>query len=395
MDVFTSAAEFLRHRRPERPVLALRPHAALRAASWFIANFPGRVLYAAKANDSPEIIEALVKAGIRAFDVASLVEIERLAPIDGAELFFMNPVKSRGAIVRAYREYGVRSFAFDSDDELDKIVQETGGAEDLDLYLRVACPNTHSLIPLEAKFGTSAAAAPALLLRARQIARRLGITFHVGSQAVVPAAFGEALRQIGQLIVTSGVMVDAIDIGGGFPSRYPHSDPPELSDYTDEIAKAWDELAIKDSCELLCEPGRALVAEAESVIVRVDARRDHSLYVNDGAFGTLFDAAYLGFRFPVKLIPSSRRKGEAEFSLYGPTCDSSDYLQGPFMLPPSVKEGDYIEIGQIGAYGRVLANRFNGFGEYDEVVLTDEPMLSMYADVEQPVTDISLKTARA
>ena len=136
------------------------------------------------------------------------------------------------------------------------------------------------------------AEAPALLLRARQVAHRLGITFHVGSQAVVPAAFGEALRQIGQLIVTSGVIVDAIDIGGGFPSRYPHSDPPELSDYMEEIVRAWDELAVKDICELLCEPGRALVAEAELVIVRVDARRGNALYVNDGAFGTLFDAAY-------------------------------------------------------------------------------------------------------
>ena len=103
MDVFTSAAEFLRHRRPERPVLALRPHAARRAASWFLANFPGRVLYAAKANDAAPIIDALTEAGIRAFDVASMVEIERLAGIRDAELFFMNPVKSRDAILRAYR----------------------------------------------------------------------------------------------------------------------------------------------------------------------------------------------------------------------------------------------------------------------------------------------------
>ena len=146
MDVFTSAAELLRHRRPERPVVALRPHAARRAANWFLANFPGRVLYAAKANDTPKIIEALVEAGIRSFD-------ERVAPIRDAELYFMNPVKSRGAIVRAYREFGVRSFAFDSDEELDKIVAETGAAKDLTLYLRVACPNTHSLIPLEGKFG--------------------------------------------------------------------------------------------------------------------------------------------------------------------------------------------------------------------------------------------------
>ena len=394
MDVFTSAAELLRQRRPERPVLALRPHAARRAANWFLSNFPGRVLYAAKANDSPPIIAALAEAGIRDFDVASLPEIERLASVPGAELYYMNPVKSRGAIARAYREFDVRRFAFDSDEELEKILEETGGAEGLTLFLRVACPNTHSLIPLEGKFGVPADQAPALLLRARQVASRLGITFHVGSQAVVPAAFGEAIRQIGQLIVTSGVMVDAIDIGGGFPSRYPHSDPPDLKIFVDEVARAADELAVKHSCELLCEPGRALVAEAESVIVRVDARRGNALYVNDGAFGTLFDAAYCGFRFPARLVATSRRRSKpvTEFALYGPTCDSSDYLPGPFVLPDSVREGDYIEIGQIGAYGRVLANRFNGFGEYDEVVLTDEPMLSMYA-AEAPAI-LPLKTVR-
>jgi ornithine decarboxylase len=395
MDVFTSAAELLRHRRPERPVLALRPHAARRAANWFLANFPGRVLYAAKANDAPPIIGALAEAGVRAFDVASLTEIERLAGVAGAELYYMNPVKSRGAIARAYREFGIRNFAFDSDEELDKILAETGGAKDLTLFLRIACPNTHSLIPLEGKFGVASEEAPALLLRARQIARRLGITFHVGSQAVVPAAFGEAIRQVGQLIVASGVLVDAIDIGGGFPSRYPHSDPPDLQVFIDEVARAADELAVKHSCELMCEPGRALVAEAESVIVRVDARRGNALYVNDGAFGTLFDAAYCAFRFPARLVATSRRRAKpvAEFALYGPTCDSSDYLPGPFVLPACVREGDYIEIGQIGAYGRVLANRFNGFGEYDEVILTDEPMLSMFAGADEAV--VPLKTARA
>jgi ornithine decarboxylase len=396
MDVFTSAAELIRQHRPERPVLALRPHAAARAARWFLANFPGQVLYAAKANDSALIADALVEAGIRAFDVASLVEIERTAAVPGAELYFMNPVKSRNAIRIAYDIFGVRRFAFDSQDELDKILEETGNADDLRLYLRLACPNTHSLIPLEGKFGVASAEAPSLLLNARQVARQLGITFHVGSQAVVPAAFGEALRQVGQLIVTSGVLVDAIDIGGGFPSRYPHSDPPDLSAYTQEIGDAWEELAVKESCALLCEPGRALVAEAESVILRVDARRDHALYVNDGAFGTLFDAAYSGFRFPSRLIGANGGETEAEFSLYGPTCDSSDYLPGPFMLPERVREGDYIEIGQIGAYGRVLANRFNGFGEYDEAILTDEPMLSMYPEAELPaVAETALKTVRA
>ena len=168
MDVYPSAAKLLSHHRPERPVLALRPHTVARAAAWFLANFPGRVLYAAKANDAPPIIDALADAGIRAFDVASLVEIERVAGVEDAELYFMNPIKSRGAISRAYREFGVRRFAFDSDEELDKVLDETNGADDLTLYLRIACPNTHSLIPLEGKYGASQEEAPALLLKAHQ-----------------------------------------------------------------------------------------------------------------------------------------------------------------------------------------------------------------------------------
>src|SRR5262249_15234204 len=151
MDVFTSAAELLRHYRPERPVLCLRPHAAARAACWFLANFPGQVLYAAKANDSQAIIDALVEAGITQFDVASTAEIARMAAVPDAELYFMNPVKSRGSIRAAYDQFGVRNFAFDSDEELDKILEESGRAPDLNLYLRITCPNTHSLIPLEGK----------------------------------------------------------------------------------------------------------------------------------------------------------------------------------------------------------------------------------------------------
>ncbi len=396
MDVFSSAAEFLRHCRPERPVLGLRPHAITRAVRWFLANFPGRVLYAAKANDAAPIIDALADAGISAFDVASLTEIERVSRIDGAELFLMNPVKSRGTISRAYREFGVRCFAFDSDDELDKILAETDGGEDLTLYLRVACPNTHSLIPLEGKYGAEPEDTPALLRKARRRSARLGVTFHVGSQAVVPAAFGEVLAQVWQLIVSSGVLVDAIDIGGGFPARYPHSDPPALESYMDEIVRAANALAVKPSCELLCEPGRALVAEAESVIVRVDARRGQALFINDGAFGSLFDAAYSGFRFPARCVTPGKENTASptvEFGLFGPTCDSSDYLPGPFVLPASIGEGDYLEIGQVGAYGRVLANRFNGFGAFDEVVLTDEPMLSMFENDEVPA-GVGVRTAR-
>jgi len=197
------------------------------------------------------------------------------------------------------------------------------------------------------------------------------------------------LAQVEQLIVSSGVLVDAIDIGGGFPARYPHSEPPALDCYMQEIVRAADALSIRHSCELLCEPGRALVAEAEAVLVRVDARRGNALYINDGAFGSLFDAGFSGFRFPVRCVTPGREElggAETPFVLYGPTCDSADYLPGPFVLPDAVGEGDYLEIGQVGAYGRVLANRFNGFGDFDEVILTDEPMLSMFKETESLVS---------
>jgi ornithine decarboxylase len=147
-----------------------------------------------------------------------------------------------------------------------------------------------------------------------------------------------------------------------------------------EIKSFLHRLPISGRCEMICEPGRALVAEAESVLVRVDARRGDHLYINDGAFGTLFDAAHSGIRYPARAV--HMRSGEpAElepFSFFGPTCDSADHMPGPYLLPGNIGEGDYVEIGQIGAYGRVLATGFNGFGLYDEAIVLDEPIATMY-----------------
>lgn len=382
MDRFDSADALLRNHRPQRPVLGLRPHAAARAARWFRHNFPGTVVYALKANDAPAIVEALAAAGIRHFDVSSLDEIESAAGVPGAALSLMNPVKSRETIRRAYFEFGIRTFALDSAAELEKIRQETDGAGDLTLFLRLACANADSLIPLEDKFGTSETEAPALLLAARRAAGRLGVTFHVGSQALSPAGFAAALESIGRLIRASGVLIDAVNVGGGFPSRYVGAEPPELARYMQAIRAGVERLAVGEGCALLCEPGRALVAEAESVLVRVEARRGRHLYINDGAFGTLFDAAHSGLAFPARLVRPETGPAAplAPFALYGPTCDSIDAMPGPFLLPDCIGEGDHIEIGQIGAYGRVMATRFNGFGGYDEAIFADAPMLTAYAE---------------
>jgi ornithine decarboxylase len=381
LDTFASASAMIEARRPERPVVGFRPHAAGRAARWFIANFPGDVAYAYKANSNVFLLGALYGAGIRHFDVASLPELEDARTIPGVGFYFMHPVKSRHAIRRAYG-LGCRTFALDTEDELKKIMEETGGAKDLALFVRIAVTPKNSRIPLERKFGIVGTRASRLLVKTRQVARELGITFHVGSQTVTPEAYGTALAEVRGLIAKAGVVVNRIDVGGGFPSRYSNEMPAPLSEFMRVIREGVDALPVGDRCRLVCEPGRALVAEAESLIVRVDARKGSDLYINDGSYGMLFDAAHLGFVFPIRIVGREVKDADvlAPFELWGPTCDSIDHMKGPFLLPASVREGDYLEIGNTGAYARAIAGRFNGYGHYDEVILQDEPMFTMYGE---------------
>ncbi len=381
METFPSASALIQARKPEKPIIGLRPHAAGRAARWFLANFPGDIAYAYKANSTPFLIGALYGAGIRHFDVASLPELEDAKTIPDATFHFMHPVKSRHAIRRAFA-LGCRSFSLDSEDELKKIVDETGGATDLKLWIRIAVPAVNAVIPLENKFGITGAAAARLLTKARVIAKSLGISFHVGSQTLAPEAYAGALAEAGKLITRSGVAIDGIDVGGGFPARYSDEPQAPLADFVTTIREGFAALPVPSHCKLMCEPGRALVAEAESLIVRVDARRGGDLYINDGSYGMLFDAAHLGFTFPVRLVGRQVRDPNAlaPFQFWGPTCDSIDHMKGPFMLPASIREGDYIEIGNTGAYARAIAGKFNGYGFYDEVILKDEPIFTMYGE---------------
>jgi ornithine decarboxylase len=381
MERFPSASALICAVKPDRPVIGLRPHAAGRAARWLLQHFPGDVAYAYKANSSVFLLGALYGAGVRSFDVASMPEIEDAATIPGAELHFMHPVKSRTAIRQAFAEFGVRSFALDSEDELKKIGEETGGCRDLTLWVRIAVPSRNSKIPLERKYGASGARAARLLVKARQAAKELGVTFHVGSQTSTPDAYTTALAEVGKLIAKAGVVLDRLDVGGGFPSIYEAEAPPApLSAFMRAIVDGVERLPIGERCRLMCEPGRALVAEAESLIVRVDARRGNELFINDGGYGTLFDATHMAFNFPVRQVGREEDHGEplVPFSFWGPTCDTIDFMKGPFLLPDKIREGDYIEIGNTGAYGRALAGRFNGYGAFDEAILLDEPMLSMY-----------------
>jgi ornithine decarboxylase len=372
--------------RPVQPVTLLRPHAARRAARYFVERFPGRSLYAVKANPSPDLLKVLWECGITHYDVASIGEVRLVhETLPEAVICFMHPVKAEEVIAEAYSKHGVRTFSLDSLEELEKIVRATDGATDLNLLVRIRVDNGHAKLSLGAKFGSERAEMKPLLIAARQVADALGICFHVGSQAMSPAAYAGALGSVRDAIVEAAVTVDIVDVGGGFPSVYPGMEPPSLESYFAVIHAGFEALPISYSAELWCEPGRALCAEYASLIVRVERRRGDELYINDGAYGALFDAAHIGWRYPVRLLREEEsRVRSMEFSFYGPTCDDLDRMAGPFELPGDVGAGDYVEIGMLGAYGCAMRTAFNGFGATETEIVDDEPMASLYYAAGRP-----------
>jgi ornithine decarboxylase len=369
---------------PDEPVILNRPHAAARAARFFVEKFPGKTMYAVKANPSPELMQVLFDSGVTHYDVASIAEVRLTRQtLPEATLCFMHPVKTAAAIREAYFEHGVRVFSLDSIDELEKIVEacrnaDGKAAEDLYLMVRLRVSSEFAELSLASKFGIDLADAAPLLQAARQHCDALGIAFHVGSQAMTPFAFVQALERVRAAIAEAAVTVDIVDVGGGFPSIYPGMEPPPLEDYFTVIDRHYEALPIAYNAELWCEPGRALCAEYSSLIVRVEKRRGDELYINDGAYGALFDAAHIAWRFPVAALEDDLSKPLEEFAFYGPTCDDADYMKGPFMLPADIQSGDYIEIGMLGAYGAAMKTGFNGFGNAQQITVSDEPMASLY-----------------
>jgi len=360
----------------------VRPASVAVAARWFQNNLKADVFYAVKANPSRWVIETLVETGVNAFDVASLAEIELVRSVSAdARLAFMHPVKSRGAIKSAYQDHNVRTFVLDSHEELQKILEETGFATDLNLVVRMGVSADGAAYSLSGKFGVSPDQAPALLLATRQAVQDglMGVSFHVGSQCMRPSAYEAAMSQVSRAIKKAGVFVDIVDVGGGFPSVYPGMVPPDLQEYADAIHRGFAEMPVSETTELWCEPGRSIVAESSSILCRVDLRKGDALYLNDGSYGSLFDATHSRWPFPTKLVRDGDSASEMKpFRFYGPTCDSIDHMPGPFYLPADIREGDFIEIGMMGAYGVAMTTGFNGYGSHEIAVVEDAPMASLY-----------------
>ena len=381
MKKFKTVDELINVIKPSDPVYCIRKNAIKKATKVFLQNFPGKILYAVKTNPHPFVVKTLIESGIKNFDVASIKEIEMIKKINkDLECSYMHTVKSRESIRDAYFKYNVKSFSLDTKEELIKIIESTKQAKDLELYVRVAVSNEHAEIDLSKKFGALSSEAIGLLRLTKQYAKKIGLSFHVGSQCMHPISYAKGISEIGNIIKKTKIIPDVINIGGGFPTIYPDLIPPSLESYFNEIKIALEKLKLNKMPEIICEPGRALVAESGSTIVKVNLRKKQKLYINDGTYGTLFDGGVPNIVYPSKIITNGRMisKKMTAFDFYGPTCDSLDYMKGPFILPNNIKENDYIELGQLGAYGLTFRTQFNGFYSNEIYEVEDEPIMTMY-----------------
>ena len=381
MQKFKDVNELVNSLRPNYPVYCMRPESLKTSTKFFKDNFPGKVLYAVKTNPNEEVLKHIIKNGIGNFDTASINEISLIKKLKpDAHIYFMHTVKSRNDISEAYFNLGIKDFALDTKDELIKILEATNHAKDLTLYIRIAISNEHAEIDLSRKFGAQSSEALGLVRLCKEHANKIGISFHVGSQCMHKVSFTKAISEVGSIIRKTKIIPDIINVGGGFPSVYPDLNPEPLEDYLDEIKRSIANLNLPVTPQLICEPGRAIVAESGSTIVKVNLRKKQKLYINDGTYGTLFDAGVPNFILPSRMILNRRVQSKklTPFNFYGPTCDSMDFMKGPFLLPNNIKEGDYIELGQLGAYGLTFRTKFNGFYSNEIFEVADQPIMTLY-----------------
>lgn len=374
LESYANVAELLQKTKPQRPVYCIYPHIYRQTAQHFLAGFPGRVLYAVKANNHPEILRLLFAAGVRNFDCASLQEIELVhTTCPGATAYFMTPIRFKDDARIAQQEFGVRHFLIDHHSGLSQLLKEVD-VESTVIFARMAVSHASAQANLSSKFGAKPENMPALLNSIAESGAEAAFAFNVGSGVVDPEAYAYAIGVARSVLDKIAFKVRLLDIGGGFPKSYPGLSVPPLEDFFSRTQAAAKKLPLAANGQLLCEPGRALSAPGLSAVTAVLLRKSDRVYLNDGMYGIFWE---LRFKWQLQYASRVFRNGKLlqgetkAFRVLGPTCDSTDELPVRVELPADIDVGDHIEFGSIGAYSLSGRSDFNGFYSDTVVSLTD------------------------
>ncbi|WP_204113490.1 type III PLP-dependent enzyme [Shimia biformata] len=368
--LWPSSLGYVERFRPDNPVLFFSPRVLQATATRFQRGFPGLVTYAVKANDLPVVLDNLVGAGMSAFDVASPHEMAAMRRVQpSAVLHYHNPVRSRDEVAIA-AGYGIQSWSVDCPRELGKLtdVQRT------EVSVRLRLPVSGAAYDFGAKFGADPDQAVDLLREAAAMGFTPSITFHPGTQCADPQAWAVYIVEAAEVARRAGVQLARLNVGGGFASHR-NGEAPDLEAIFDRIDQETTRAFGAARPELVCEPGRAMVAEAFTLALRVKTvRRDGAVFLNDGVYGALTELRDIGLTDRVRVIGADgSEKGGAMTPrvVFGPTCDSIDRLPDPVPLPNGIEEGDHLLFAGAGAYSAAISTRFNGYGT-QEVVTVDQ-----------------------
>ncbi|HVY13651.1 MAG TPA: type III PLP-dependent enzyme [Rhodopila sp.] len=371
-------ARFLAQHQPATPCLVLDVDRVEENFRTLRKTLPlARIYYAVKANPAPQVLERLV--GLSSyFDAASIEEVTFCldAGARPEAISFGNTIKKVGAIREAYRR-GVRMFAFDSREELEKLAEHAPGAR---VYCRILVENEGADWPLSRKFGTTIENARELMLEAGEMGLDpYGLSFHVGSQQTTTRAYEAAIGKVAMLFTDlsdAGVNLRMINLGGGFPTRY-RDDVPEIDQFGSAIMSAMTEHFGNNLPEMVIEPGRFIVGDAglvsaEVVLVSQRNRADpvRWVYLDIGRFGGLAETEGESIKYRIATPHDGSATGPV--AIAGPTCDGADilYEKSNYRLPTALRSGDRVELLSTGAYVTTYAStRFNGFAPLSEYYL--------------------------
>ena len=362
-----SLHEIIKEHQSDAPLYCFCPEQLRSTYRQFRQLFPGRVTYAVKANPTAEIVQTLVQEGMTAFDVASLSEIELIRRHSAfAALHYNNPIRSQKENHRAFHDFKVRSYAVDSVNELEKLANTVGQkAGDVEVSVRFHLDLGGAGYDFGTKFGASTNNAVALVKQAKQLGFKVSLSFHPGSQCRVAEAYRDYVYAAADIAKCAKVQLFRLNVGGGFPVTFPDDQVEGLEVYMKAISKAVDNSFADYRPELLCEPGRAMVASSVALLTKVKAIKDDGrLYLNDGVYGGFQESHIIRLLPRYQVFDSSGhlKNGEArDFVVFGPTCDSMDQLPGKLALPTSIAEEDTIVFYDMGAYGSATTTNFNGY----------------------------------
>ena len=367
--IWKSRQDYLKKYQPELPVSFFNPTVLTDTAQMFQHGFPGLVTYAVKANPARHVLKCLSAAGLKAFDVASPVEIDLVRSIaPKAALHYNNPIRSVQEIKHAVKN-GVSSFSVDRMGELEKLLVHI--PERCEISVRLKLDMDGAAYDFGAKFGAYPDDCIPLLRRVQEAGHNTSMTFHPGTQCDDPKAWTTYIEASATIAEQAGCALHRLNVGGGFPSHRARN-RPDLNPFFETIQNAVLRNFSQSAPNLVCEPGRAMVAESHSLAVRVKALCDNVIFLNDGVYAGLTEFRDIGHIERYKVVSHQTdwvSEARRDYTVFGPTCDSIDQLPAPLSLPETIVEGDYILFENMGAYAQSISTRFNGYGDVQTVTI--------------------------